>query len=89
MHDISFTVHIFREGDTFVAHTPELDLSSCGDTTQAAETNIKDAVLGFLEVADEQGNLTQVLEEAGYRKEGASWRAPELISTGRMAVGLG
>jgi hypothetical protein len=47
------------------------------------------AVLGFLETADEQGTLSQVLEESGYRKEGESRRATELISTGRMAVGLG
>jgi len=89
MHDIAFTVNIFREGETFVAHAPELDVSSCGDTQEAAGQNIRDAVLGFLEAADEQGTLNQVLEESGYCKEGESWRAPELISTGRMAVSLG
>jgi predicted RNase H-like HicB family nuclease len=89
MHNLAFTVNIFREGETFVAHAPELDVSSCGDTPEAAGQNIRDAVLGFLETADEQGTLSQVLEESGYRKEGESWRAPELISTGRMAVGLG
>jgi predicted RNase H-like HicB family nuclease len=89
MHDISFTVHIFREGDTFVAHTPELDVASCGETTDAARKNIRDAVRGFLEVAEAQGTLADILEEAGYRREGEDWRAPEFVSVDRMAVGLG
>ena len=89
MHDIAFTVHIFREGDTFVAHTPELDVSSCGDTTDEARKNIKDAVRGFLETAEEQGTLPDILEEAGYRKEGDTWRAPDFVSIDRMAIGLG
>ena len=89
MHDISFTVHILREGDTFVAHTPELDVSSCGDTADQARANIRDAVRGFLEAAEAQGTLTDILEEAGYRKEGDDWCAPEFVSVDRMAVGLG
>ena len=36
MRDISFTAHIFKEGDVFVAHVPGLDVSSWGDTTEAA-----------------------------------------------------
>lgn len=71
MQDISFTVHIFREGSTYVAHVPELDVSSCGDTTDAARQNIRDAVRGFLETAEEQGNLSEILEEAGYRRDQA------------------
>jgi hypothetical protein len=36
MQEISFTIHIFKEGPTFVAYVPELDLSSCGATDQEA-----------------------------------------------------
>jgi hypothetical protein len=31
---IEFTAEVFKEGNLFVAHTPELDLSSCGGTRQ-------------------------------------------------------
>jgi predicted RNase H-like HicB family nuclease len=65
MRDISFTVHIFREGNAFVAHTPELDVSSCGDTAAEAGANIREAVKGFLEAAEEMGTLSGILE-AGY-----------------------
>jgi hypothetical protein len=30
--DIAFTIHLFKEGEMFVAHVPELKVSSCGDT---------------------------------------------------------
>jgi hypothetical protein len=43
--EIQFTTQIFKEGRTFVAHTPELDVSSCGGMTLK---NLKEAV-GLLE----------------------------------------
>lgn len=89
MQDISFTVHIFREGDSYVAHVPELDVSSCGDSSEAARRNIQDAVRGFLGASEEMGTLAEILEEAGYRREGDNWVAPEFVSLDRMAVGLG
>ena len=75
-----------REGDAYVAHVPELDISSCGDTEAETRRNIKDAVGGYLKTAEEQGTLVQILEEAGYRLEGGRWREPEIVSTERMQV---
>jgi len=57
MHDISFTVHIFKEGPTYVAYVPELDLSSCGATHEEARKNVCDAVRGFLETSAAMGTL--------------------------------
>jgi predicted RNase H-like HicB family nuclease len=75
MRDVSFTVHTFKEGKTFVAYVPELDLSSCGATDEEARKNIRDAIRGFLETSAEMGTLTEILEEAGYEREGETWRA--------------
>jgi predicted RNase H-like HicB family nuclease len=86
---VSFTVHIFREGDAYVAHVAELDVSSCGDTIEDARRNIRDAVRGFLETSEEIGTLAEILEEAGYQRDGDAWHAPEFVSLDRMAVGLG
>lgn len=61
--EIQFTTEVFRERDTFVAHTPELDISSCGDTESKALDNLKEAVRLFLEEADKIGTLNQILEE--------------------------
>jgi len=49
MLDIAYTVHTFKEGETYVAYVPELDVSSCGATREDALRNIRDAVQGFLE----------------------------------------
>jgi predicted RNase H-like HicB family nuclease len=65
MTDIAYTVHTFKEGGTYVAYVPELDLSSCGDTNDDARKNIRDAVQGFLETSVAMGTLDEILEEAG------------------------
>ena len=88
MENLQFTVRIFKEGPTFVAHVPELDVSSCGDTEAEARRNIRDAVSGFLETAKEAGTLKDVLEESGYRFEEGKWREPELIGVEQMHLGL-
>jgi predicted RNase H-like HicB family nuclease len=64
---IRFTTQIFKEGRSFVAHTPELDVSSCGGTKDRALKNLKEAVRLFLEEAGNMGTLNQILEEAGSR----------------------
>ena len=77
---VSFTTHIFKEGDAYVVHVPELDVSSCGASPDEARRNIHDAVRGFLETCDERGNLNEILEEAGYQFQAGMWSAPELVS---------
>ncbi len=88
MQDISFTVHIFKEGKTYVAYVPELDLSSCGASDEEARKNIRDAVRGFLETSAEMGTLAEVLEEAGYERHGETWRAPEFVSLDRFTMSV-
>jgi predicted RNA binding protein YcfA (HicA-like mRNA interferase family)/predicted RNase H-like HicB family nuclease len=53
--EVGFTVRLFREGETYVAHVPELDISSCGDTEAETRRNIKDAVAGFLNMRRSRG----------------------------------
>ena len=88
MNNLSFTVHLFREGETYVAYVPELDLSSCGDTREQARVNINDAVRGFIEVAEDKGTLNEILEEAGYERVGNEWKAPEFVSLDRLTMTL-
>jgi len=94
MHNLSFTVHLFREGDTYVAHVPELDISSWRRNAgkgarQYTRANIKDAVRGFLEAAeDNKGILDEILEEAGYQRIGAEWKGPEFVGIDRVTMNL-
>lgn len=89
MQQIPYTVHTFREGSTFVAYVPELDLSSCGATNDEARRNIRDAVQGFLETSAEMQTLDEILEEAGYQRKGDSWEAPEFIALDRERASVG
>lgn len=88
MRDISFTVHLFKEGKAYVAYVPELDLSSCGSTEEEARKNIRDAVHGFLETSQKMGTLAEILQEAGYEQVGDSWRAPEFVSLDRQTMSV-
>jgi predicted RNase H-like HicB family nuclease len=88
MHNLSFTVHLFREGDTYVAHVPELDVSSCGETQAKARIDIEDAVRGFLEAAEAKGTLNEILEEAGYKRVGSEWKVPEFVGLDRVTMRL-
>jgi predicted RNase H-like HicB family nuclease len=88
MQDIAYTVHTFKEGATFVAYVPELDISSCGNTNDEARKNIKDAVQGFLETSRDIGSLDWILEEAGYTRNGESWVAPEFVAIDRETVSV-
>ena len=85
---IPFTVHVFKEGGVFVAHVPELDVSSCGDTADKARQNIQIAVQGYLLTAEEKGTLNEIMEEAGYRSSGDGWLAPEFVSLDHLTVSL-
>jgi len=86
LHGISYTVHTFNERGTYVSYVPELDLSSCGTTSEEARKNIRDAVQGFVDTSADMGTLDEILEEAGYTREGNSWRAPEFVSLDRLVT---
>jgi predicted RNase H-like HicB family nuclease len=88
MQTFSFDTHIFKEGDTYVAYVPSLDVSSCGSTDQEARRNIRDAVRGFLAASAELGTLDQILEEAGYQLEETGWRAPEFVAVDRLTMSI-
>ena len=88
MRDFLFDTHIFREGETYVAYAPALDVSSCGATDEEARRNIRDAVRGFLAASAELGTLEEILEEAGYRRDGDRWIPPEFVSLDRLAMNV-
>ena len=88
MRDFSFTAHLFKEGETYVAYVPALDVSSCGATDEEARRNIRDAMRGFLAASEKMGTLNEILEEAGYRQDGENWQAPEFVSVDRLTMSV-
>jgi predicted RNase H-like HicB family nuclease len=88
MEDFAFDVDIFKEGESYVAYVPALDVSSCGATDDEARRNIRDAVRGFLASTADMGTLDEILQEAGYERDGDKWRAPEFVSVDRLTMSL-
>ena len=87
MISIDFDIVIFREKSTYIAYSPELDISSCGKTIEEARSMIKSAVKLFIEEAEVMGTLENILEESNYKKDPTGkWIAPKLISTELISI---
>ena len=53
-----------------------------------ARRNVRDAVRGFLAASADMGTLDEILQEAGYEREGETWRAPEFVSMARLTMSI-
>ena len=90
MKKIDFDVVVFLERDSYVAYTPELDVSSCGKSVDEARRNLLTVVRLFIEEAEKLGTLNQILDEAGYVPDGnGGYKPPRLIATEAMSVAMG
>ena len=66
MKKISLRIKIFKEDDVYVALSPELNVSSFGDTIEDARKSVKEAVEAFIDECERMGTLEEVLEESGF-----------------------
>ncbi|MGH9433485.1 MAG: hypothetical protein ACRD3T_18295 [Terriglobia bacterium] len=80
---IEYTVHIWKEGDQFVAHAMPLDVMSCGGTTDEARAALDEAVHLFLTTSASQGSLEEILREAGYEEQSGDWISPSWVAIER------
>jgi predicted RNase H-like HicB family nuclease len=74
---IDYAVQVWREGKQYIAHAMPLDIASSGETPEGARQSADEAVRLFLSTAAQHGTLEQVLEDAGYSRDGSSWRGPD------------
>ena len=86
--EISAKIEIFKEGDVFVALSPELNVSSFGVTVQEAKNSIKEAIEAFIEECERMGTLEEVLEESGFSKIGDSWEPRKPVAEEKLALAL-
>lgn len=86
--NISVRITIFREGDVYVALSPELNVSSFGDTIEDAKRSLKEAIGVFVEECQEMGTLEEVLEESGFSKIDDSWKSRKPVVEEDLAVAV-
>lgn len=79
---IPFVVKITHDPSSkdapFVAYSPEFDVASAGPTKVEAKKNLAEAVSLVLRGAKEDGNLAELLEEAGYVEVNGSYQPRKL-----------
>ena len=88
---VPYTSQLFEEDEQIIAVCPELNVSSFGDTSEAALAALQEAVALFLEECQRMGTLEAVLEEAGYQRDLESprrWVRREPIQTRQLEVAL-
>ena len=72
-------VLFFKEGSKFIAYSPAIQLSTCGDTEEQARKRFAEAAQIFFDEIVKMGTADDVLTECGWKKvtEKNSWTPPE------------
>ncbi len=76
----ALNVSIIREGDSFVAYSPALDLSTVGDSLEEAHERFNEAVGIFFEEITKNETLDEVLLDLGWQKDGDKFTPPIVVS---------
>ncbi|MDA2921974.1 type II toxin-antitoxin system HicB family antitoxin [Patescibacteria group bacterium AH-259-L07] len=78
--EVNLPVSVFREGKSFIAYTPALDLSTCGKNYDEAKKRFNEAVEIFFEETLKKGTLSEVLQELGWKRVKTKWMPPAVVS---------
>jgi len=88
---VLLSVVFHREGNKFIAYSPALNLSTCGNSMDEAKRRFEEIVQIFLEETDRMGTLEEVLMECGWRKVGhphKRWQPPIFVGQTQREVRL-
>ena len=86
---IEYTVQIWKEGESFIAHAMPLDVMSSGGTPDEARKALHEAVELFLSTSAQMGTLKEVLLECGYERTNRHWTSPDWVAVERQAAVVG
>jgi len=71
--EVSFEAEYWEEGGQYVARANRLNVMTCGTTRYEAEQALLEAVELFLETAQQEGTLEDVMTESGYVVVEGKW----------------
>ena len=66
MKNLIVTEEIWKEYNMYTSYCPELDIASCGHTTEEARKNLIEVIQIQLEETAKLGTIKEFLENAGY-----------------------
>lgn len=64
---VSVSVYLFKEGDTYIAYCPSLDLSGYDTTEESAKTDFEYMLKDWLKTQSENNLLEKDLKQHGWR----------------------
>ena len=79
-------MEIFKEGDVYVAVSPQLNVSSFGETVEDARASLREAIAAFIEECQAMGTLDEVLEEAGFTRKNEDWEPRRPVLEDRISL---
>ena len=85
---INLPITIFKEGKSYVAYSPALDLSTSASTYVKAQSRFLEATKLFFEELAEMGTLDTVLAGLGWQKLKTNWHPPVVISNYIQSINL-
>ncbi len=88
MQILDLKAEIFHEDGSYVALCPALNVSSYGDSVEAAKQSLAEAVEAFIEECNAMGTLEEVLEESGFIKTSSMWRIRQPVEEMNFAVAI-
>ena len=86
--EIALSAQVWKEGTSYIAYSPELDISSCGKTAAQAKSRLRDAVSLFMEESARMGTLATILEESGFERRGKTYRPRPVLAREKMKLAL-
>ena len=86
--EVSLPVTIFKEGKSYVAYSPALDLSTSASTYKKAQSRFLEIVELFLEELEEAGTLDAVLTGLCWQKVNSAWLPPVVVSNYVQSMNL-
>ena len=89
MTDVKLTVSIFREGKTYVAFSPALDISTVGKSATEAKKNFDELVRIFFEETEKHGTTNDALLSLGWEKlKSKEWHPPVEVERTTTSVAV-
>ncbi len=85
---VGLPITIFKEGKSYVAYSPALDLSTSASTYKKAQERFSEVVEIFFEELVNAGTLDKVLQNLGWQKVKSRWQPPTVISSYTQEMNL-
>ncbi len=85
---IGLPITIFKEGKSYVAYSPALDLSTSASTYLKARSRFSEVTKIFFEELTEMGTLESVLASLGWQKLKTNWHPPVVVSNYTQSINL-